>query len=94
MSAVSVRKSVCHAGLFDAAFVKSLLPLVSLIQISWVSTVLVSGWVAVFSPNDVPRLIKPKKVKFGTGGVYSMRMALALRFLEKVFNCGKMAFLA
>jgi len=49
----------------------------------------VSGWVAVLSLNDTSGLRRPKNVKFGIKVVSSMRMMHALRFLEKVFNCGK-----
>jgi len=49
---------------------------------------LVSGWVTVFSLNDISRLRRPKNVKFGTKLASSMRMMYALRFLEN-FNCGK-----
>jgi len=45
----------------------------------------VHGWVAVFSPNDMLGLRRPKNVKFGTKVASSIRMMHALRFLEKVF---------
>jgi len=48
-------------------------------EISWVS-----GWVTVFSPNNISRLRKLTNVKFGTKVASSVRMMYALRLLEKV----------
>jgi len=44
-----------------------------------------------FSPSDTAWLRRPKNGKFGrpTNVASSTRMMRALRFLEKVFNCGK-----
>jgi len=45
----------------------------------------VSGWVAVFSPNDISGLRRPKNDKFGTKVASSTGMMRALIFFEKVF---------
>jgi len=50
--------------------------------------------VAVFSPNDISGLRRPKNVKFGTKVASSRRMMRALRFLEKFLIVTKLAFLA
>jgi len=42
----------------------------------------------VFSPNDISRLRRPKKVKFGRQIASSTRIMRTLKLLEKVFNCG------
>jgi len=47
-------------------------------------------WVGnCFFPNDISGLRRPKNIKFGTKAASSARMMYALRFLEKVFYCGK-----
>jgi len=44
---------------------------------------------AIFSPNDISGLRRRKNVKFGIKVASGTGMMRALRFLEKVFNCGK-----
>jgi len=48
------------------------------------------GWLGdCFFSNDISGLRRPKNVKFGTKVASSVRTIHALRFLEKVFNYGK-----
>jgi len=51
----------------------------------------VSGWVSVFSPNDISEFTRPKNVKFGTKVATSMKMMRTLDFQKKFFTAVKFA---